>query len=125
MIPQPPEPKIFIVDDDPLVRRALVRAFQSFTCKVIETGESTKVLDIWKSSRPDILLLDVLMPGLSGPQILAQADRNLKLSTKVVLMSAYSGVHNEVQEDRTVNLFLTKPFEDIFQTAESILRLVL
>ena len=65
------------------------------------------------------------MPGLSGPQVLQEIDIQIRNSTKVVLISAYTGEHNmDTALKMGADLFIPKPFDDIFyvvETAEKLL----
>lgn len=103
-----------IIDDEPLVRRSLKRALEMKKHKVTEASDGTAGLEIWKTQKPDVVFLDVLMPGLSGPQVLQEigTDRG---SAKVLLISAYSGDYNlETAQKMGADLFVAKPFEDVF-----------
>jgi two-component system, response regulator PdtaR len=113
--------KILIVDDEPLVRKSLSRACRSRGHEVLEAGDGTQGLQTWLAERPELVFLDVLMPGLSGPEVLREIDRQAGVSggevlkQKVILMSAYSGEHNiETAQQMGADLFIPKPFEDIF-----------
>ncbi len=106
--------KILIVDDEPLVRKSLSRACRSRGHEVIEACDGSEGLSLWGTSAPDLVFLDVLMPGLSGPELLREAGP-IKGKAKVILMSAYSGEHNIVTAQQLgADLFIPKPFEDIF-----------
>ncbi len=105
--------KILIVDDEALVRRSLGRAFRSKKYEVIEAVDGTEGLKLWKSSQPDLVFLDVLMPGLSGPEVLREMGSSR--CGRVILMSAFAGEHNmETAIEMGADLFVGKPFEDIF-----------
>ncbi len=105
--------KILIVDDEALVRRSLSRAFKSKGYEVMEAVNGIEGLQFWKSWTPDLVFLDVLMPGLTGPEVLKEIGLNS--SSKVILMSAFSGEHNmQTAQQMGANLFVPKPFEDIF-----------
>lgn len=105
--------KILLVDDEPLVRRSLSRVLKSKGHEVIEANDGIEGLEKWKSLNPDLVFLDVLMPGLSGPEVLREIG--LEKKAKVILMSAYAGEHNmETALQMGADLFLPKPFEDIF-----------
>lgn len=114
--------KVLIIDDEPLVRRSLHRAMQSRGHEVLEAEDGEQGLKVWKSMDPDLIFLDVLMPGKTGPQLLQEMGRT---RAKVILMSAYSGDHNiETATKMGADLFIPKPFEDIFaivQKAEEML----
>jgi CheY-like chemotaxis protein len=106
--------RVLIVDDEPLVRRSLRRAFESHGHEVIEAADGHLAVECWPEFKPEIVLLDVLMPGLSGPEVLKTlgSDRG---RARVILMSAYSGDYNlESAKKMGADLFCPKPFEDIF-----------
>ena len=128
---------ILIVDDEPLVRKSLGRACRARGHEVAEAVDGTEGLHKWLTQTPDIVFLDVLMPGLSGPELLAAviAQKGMLAPSKVILISAYSGEHNlaksrpEVATPAQANsggmqpapagdsfdLFIPKPFADVFE----------
>ncbi|MGZ3772825.1 MAG: response regulator [Pseudobdellovibrionaceae bacterium] len=105
--------KVLIVDDESLVRRSLSRALKSRGYEVLEASNGNEGLEIWKSWQPDLVFLDVLMPGMTGPEVLKEINGHTQ--AKVVLMSAFSGEHNiQTAQQMGAHLFVPKPFEDIF-----------
>lgn len=107
--------KILVVDDEPLVRRSLKRILEgSYT--VYEAEDGLKGLNLWKEHQPDLVILDVLMPGLSGPQVLMEISQEERKKAKVVLISAYSGEY-DLDKAKTLgfDLFIPKPFDDVFR----------
>lgn len=123
--------KILIVDDEPLVRKSLGRAFKAKGHDVIEAVDGGEGLQRWtemlasRTTEPDIVLVDVLMPGLSGPELLHAIRPKLEgWRGRVILMSAYSGEHNVTTAQQLgADLFVPKPFDDVFalvKTAEEL-----
>lgn len=126
--------KVLIVDDEPLVRKSLVRAFRAKGHDVSEAVDGTEGFRIWKEgleagTAPDLILVDVLMPGLSGPELLKEIRPYLTAAKpawtgRVILMSAYSGEHNvTIAQELGADLFIPKPFDDVFvlvKTAEDL-----
>lgn len=107
--------KILVVDDEPLVRRSLKRVLETSGYQVFEAVDGKQGLNMWKETAPDLVFLDVLMPGLSGPQVLAELDINVRSRAKVILISAYSGEYNlDSAKSLGADHFIPKPFEDIF-----------
>lgn len=105
--------KVLIVDDEVLVRRSLGRALKGKGFEVMEAVDGTEGLQVWKTWQPDLVFLDVLMPGLTGPEVLKEVGSDSK--AKVILMSAFSGEHNmQTAQQMGADLFVPKPFEDIF-----------
>lgn len=113
--------KLLIIDDEPLVRRALERAFMREGFEIRQAEDGLSGLKVWREFIPDVVLLDVLMPGLSGPQLLEKLSFDERAKAKVILMSAFTG---EWSEDKTFELgaagFLPKPFENIFEVVKTV-----
>ncbi|MCB0421956.1 MAG: response regulator [Bdellovibrionales bacterium] len=106
--------KVLIADDEDIVRRSLVRVCRGKNWDISEAKNGEEALKIWLEFEPDLVYLDVLMPGLSGPQVLKElGDRR---QSKVILISAYSGEYdNQTIHSLGADLFIQKPFQDIFE----------
>ncbi|MBX2988617.1 MAG: response regulator [Bdellovibrionaceae bacterium] len=106
--------KILIVDDEVLVRRSLERVVRKQGHEVWEAADGVDGLSKWREHDPDLVFLDVLMPGLTGPQVLEEIGPSRR--AKVILMSAYLG-QEKISEGSVlaVDMFLPKPFEDVFE----------
>ncbi len=117
--------KILIIDDEPLIRRSLSRAFVSKSHETKEAEDGLVGLQMWQSWDPDLVFLDVLMPHLTGPQVLEEMKRiKPDFKNKVILMSAFSGIHNmESALQMGATLFIAKPFDDIFKIVDKAVNL--
>ncbi|HEY8269867.1 MAG TPA: response regulator [Pseudobdellovibrionaceae bacterium] len=105
--------KILIIDDEPLVRRSLGRALKSHGHDIFEAEDGLQGLNLWREQKPELIFLDVLMPKMTGPQVLIEIGS--ERTGKVILISAFSGEHNmETATQMGADLFVPKPFEDIF-----------
>ena len=114
--------RVLIVDDEPLVRRSLSRAFTSKGHHVVCADQGLLGLDLWRNDPPDAVILDVLMPGLTGPQVLKSIEVEIRKKSVVILVSAYAGAENDFPTE--VDLFLPKPFEDVFFVVQETERLM-
>lgn len=113
--------KVLIIDDEPLVRRSLGRALTVAGYEVAEAKDGLEGLRLWQEQKPQVIFLDVLMPGLSGPEVLSKIDIGLRRHCYVILISAYSGGYNlESAKELGADLFIPKPFEDIFSLVEKV-----
>ncbi len=107
--------RILIVDDEPLVRRSLKRALESQGHQVFEAVDGKQGLAMWQLEKPELVFLDILMPGLTGPQVLAEVSSEIRHMSKVILISAYSGEYSlDSAKSLGADHFIPKPFEDIF-----------
>jgi two-component system, LuxR family, response regulator FixJ len=105
-------PTVFIVDDDPAVRQALMTLVRSMRLQA-ETYESAQqFLDAFDTARPGCVLLDVRMPGISGLGLLEQFNRE-EIPLPAIVMSAYGDVPMVVRAMKAGALnFLEKPCRD-------------
>lgn len=109
--------KVLVIDDEPLVRRALGKALRLRGHEVFEAVDGEDGLTQWRSIDPDLVFLDVLMPKKSGTEVMAEIGHARK--AKVILMSAFAGGHNvEQTQNSGADLFLAKPFENVIEVVK-------
>lgn len=110
--------KVLVVDDEVIVVRALTRAFQVKGHQVESAQSGEEGLEKWLQGEPDVLLLDVVMPGLTGPQVIEEYMKRhggLKNGAKVILMTAHSSVKGREEALQLgADDFIQKPFDDVF-----------
>ena len=107
--------KVLIIDDEPILRRALERAFLARGHEVYVASGGVEGMDLWRSYPPDLVMLDVLMPDLNGPQVIERLGRDAGESY-VVLMSAFTGDFDSQKAIQYgAHEFLSKPFNDVFE----------
>ena len=104
--------KVLIVDDEPLVRLSLEKVFCRSGHEVFVAVDGNDGVEKWREVEPDVVVIDVLMPGLTGPEVISKVDQ--KKPVVVALISAYSGDYNpESVKSLGADLFIEKPFENI------------
>jgi len=107
--------KVLVVDDEPLVRLSLRRSLEKRGHQVREAEDGQVGREIWLSWSPDLVYLDVLMPRLSGPDLLKSVSVTPERAGKVILMSAFTGEYDlNKAKALGADLFVLKPFADIF-----------
>lgn len=117
--------KFLVIDDEPLVRRSLARALKARGHDCTEAADGETGLKVWENENPSGVFVDVLMPGLSGPEVVksARSNQQLKKST-IALISAFSGDDSEkLAADCGADLFIAKPFADIFEVVDRVVKL--
>lgn len=117
--------KFLVIDDEPLVRRSLARAVKARGHECIEAADGEEGLRLWESESPKGVFVDVLMPGLSGPEVVRRAREMAGLqSTFIALISAFSGDDSEkLALECGANIFIPKPFADIFEVVDRVVKL--
>ena len=101
-------PTVLVVDDEPTIR-ALVRATLSASYEVIEAANGAVALRIAAEVRPDAVLLDVALPGLSGLEVCHRLRTTLP-GTQVLLIT---GVQPDVRAAAKAGAagLIMKPFD--------------
>jgi len=103
--------KLLLIEDDPSMQTTLQRTLGRRQIDVRICGDGAQALAQWQALEPDVVALDLSLPGLDGLQVLAQA-RAAGLRTPVLLLTARGTVG-----DRIVGLnagaddYLPKPFD--------------
>lgn len=84
--------KILIIEDDKSLIKALGIAFSVADFSVTTVSNGLEALDKIKRSKPDVILLDILMPKLNGFSFLEQIRQNEKIKDiPVIIFSNYGG----------------------------------
>src|SRR5438309_3125754 len=105
-------PNILLVDDEPGMLRYIRTLLEVDDYKVATASTGEEAVDrVQKGLQPDLVLLDLLMPGIDGLQTLEQL-RQLQPSVKVVMLSCVNDTRKVVQAMRLgAHDYLTKPFQ--------------
>lgn len=102
-----------LVCDNEEALRALVRAtFVGGDYRIVEARDGDESLDLARSVRPDLILLDVMMPGRSGLEVLAELRADPKLAeTPVIMLTARAQLSDQdAARAAGADHFLAKPF---------------
>jgi two-component system response regulator AtoC len=101
---------ILIVDDEALTVRTIGRALESEGFEVFLAMSGEEALATLAEEKPDLALLDVVLPGINGIEVLRQAKK-LSPATIIVMMSAYHVVDRAVEAMKLGAYdYLIKPF---------------
>jgi DNA-binding response OmpR family regulator len=103
---------ILICEDDQNLRQ-LVRAVLGDAYKFLEAHDGDEALEVALRARPDLIILDLMLPGRSGLDVLDQLRAQLpsgKTRTRVIVMSAW-GHADEAALRAGADRFVPKPFE--------------
>ncbi len=118
--------KILIVDDDAATAERIAQELKEagHACAVCTSGRD--VLDIAKKESLDLLVLDVMLPDVSGFEVCRQIRRDSSLDTLPVLILSAMDNPEEVQHglEQGADDYVTKPFElhQVTQRIEALLR---
>jgi CheY-like chemotaxis protein len=107
-----PEKQILVVDDDPLIARLLKEPLEKAGYSVKVASHGLEALQTVKDRRPDLIILDILMPMLDGFKTarLLKFDKRFKDIPIIVLTSRATEGERKIGEQVGANEFLLKPF---------------
>src|SRR5208337_4222006 len=104
------EAKILVADDEETHRSILSRLMMNEGFEVVTAGDGKDTLDSIASHRPDVVLLDLMMPGMNGMQVL-NLVKEKDLDLPVIMITGYADVPGAVEAMRTgAHDYLAKPF---------------
>ena len=101
---------ILIVEDDPIMQKTLQRAFTRERYGVVVAGDGQTALDLFRSERPLAVVLDLILPAISGRE-LCESFKNLSGEIPIVVCSAITEVADKVLLlEMGADDYVTKPF---------------
>lgn len=104
--------RILICDDEPLLRE-LMRVALVGDYEIAEAGTVDEALEAVRAFRPDVALIDVMMPGGSGLEIVRELAHNPALRhARSVVVSAFAGDSDRREaQEAGADAFVAKPFD--------------
>jgi len=116
--------RVLVVEDDPAIRRGVVAALSFAGYKVLEAADGPRGLSLAETAEVDLVLLDVVLPGTDGLEILRRV-RESRPTRPVILMTARAA-----EDDRVGGLaagaddYVVKPFSvrELLARVEAVLR---
>lgn len=117
------ELRVLVVEDDPLVRRLLDSMLEAEGYKVLAVGDGSAALDAAPSFKPDIVLIDVGLPGISGVDV----ARRLRQTGEVPIIFVTAADSAEAIHDgfrMGADDYIVKPFdpEEVSWRVRAVLR---
>lgn len=116
---------VLIVDDEKMVRDAVSAYLSKMGCDILQADNGQDALQIYRENKVDFVILDLMLPGMSGEEICRQIRQESKVP--IIMLTAKS------QEDSVLDGFrigaddyVTKPFsvKELYARMEAVLRRV-
>ena len=122
--PRTPEARLLVVDDEPNIRELLSASLRYAGFEVATAADGQQALTVAAQFRPDLLVLDVMMPGLDGFGVVRRLRQN-GTQTPVLFLTA-----RDAAEDKVSGLtlggddYVTKPFslDEVLARIRAVLR---
>jgi two-component system alkaline phosphatase synthesis response regulator PhoP len=117
-------PRILVADDEPALLRLLefVLGRRGYVIQGVTNGNAA--IEVLKTESPELVILDVMMPGLDGYEVLTFIRETPRLEGLPVVMLTARAQLDDIQRGLTLgaDAYLAKPFdpEELFSVVESV-----
>ncbi|MCM2325082.1 MAG: response regulator [Candidatus Woesearchaeota archaeon] len=119
--------KILIVDDEPHILELIKAVLEVEKFEIITATNGVEALKKLEAVTPDLVILDMMMPGMSGREVCESIRKNPKTKNQKVIfltVARFSETGKKVLDDMKVSDYITKPFEtkDLVTRINSVLK---
>ena len=119
--PNPPTPRALVVEDDPAIRRLVEKLLTRRKIEIETVTDGHTAIDRLRANRYSILILDLMVPGLNGFEIIDVIKRE-QIPIPIAVVSAVSQQALNKLDLDVVKLVISKPF-DVDEFTNAILSL--
>jgi len=102
--------RVLAIEDDPAVQRALRRTFETAGFDITIAADGTSAMDVFRSTSPRMVILDLRLPGRSGQDICREIKRQAPAVPILVLSAASDVVDKVLLLELGADDYVTKPF---------------
>ena len=117
---------ILVVEDSADLNLALCEILASYGYRVLSAHDGYEALDVLRSERPDVILCDIMMPGMDGYTLLqhTRADVDLRTLPFIFLTALSSTADQRRAKEIGIEDYLTKPIDsgDLVVAIENVLQ---
>lgn len=103
---------IMVLEDEPLMLRLLRAELEPTGYRVTSVENGTAALEIVENDPPDLVICDLVVPGIDGIQLITRLRRDFNYKAPVLVVSAHADAkHRQAARDAGADVFLAKPVE--------------
>lgn len=104
--------RILIADDEPSIRQLVAFTLRRRGYTIVEAEDGATALDLIRRESPDLVVLDVMMPGMSGIAVVQEMMSDAATAEIPVILLSAKGQGVEIEEGLAsgARLYLVKPF---------------
>lgn len=117
--------KVIIADDERALRMLIAGTLEIGNYEILEADNGIDALELVKQEKPDLIILDVMMPGMTGYEVCKRIKTDSDISdTKVLILTAKGQQSDkEAAWEAMADIYLAKPFSpmELLSTVEEIL----
>ena len=115
--------KFLVVDDEKGVSDQLKEFLENRGYKAFATTDGEKALELARNEKPNIVILDIRMPGLSGIDVLRELKK-INPKIRVIMLTGYADdTTRNISKELGASNYMTKPynFDEILQVARKLI----
>lgn len=116
-----------IVDDEDSLRKLMVMRFEQEGFRVLSAGNGNDGWTLAEKEKPDVVILDIIMPGLHGFEVLQRIRQNPMLDQTVVVMTSAKSYKPDIEAAKKMGAddYCIKPadFDELVATVANHLKL--
>lgn len=117
--------KILVVDDEKALRLLISGTLEIGNYDILEADNGIAALEIVKKERPDLVVLDIMMPGMTGYEVCKRIKNNPDIAgTKILILTAKCQQSDKEEAlEASADFYLSKPFSpaNLLSMVEEIL----
>lgn len=117
---------VMIIEDEPDAAEMFAEMMRANGFRVIKMFSSGPAISMISQERPDVIILDVMMPDISGIEVLRYMRREPKLASIPVIIVSAKTMPSDIKAglDAGASMYFTKPvgFRELVQAAEDLTR---
>ena len=108
-------PKVLVCDNEPALRALVRGALELGDYEIVEAHDGDQSVELARSCDPDLIVLDMMMPGRTGLEVLAELRAEDRFAeTPVIMLTARAQAQDRLAAvDAGVSRFLAKPFSPL------------
>lgn len=115
---------VLVVDDEMVLRMLIVDSLEELNCQVDEAEDGMEAIEKINENDYDIMILDYMMPELTGIEMLKKVDSESIKDTYVLMLTAKAQEKDQLQaKEAGVDYFMKKPFSpmELYQIVEELI----
>lgn len=117
--------KVLLIDDNPVILEMLQRRLRREGYQAITCTESVRAVEICREEKPDLVVLDILMPGKNGWEIMQDMAADPSIASVPVIISTVKNRPEDVERGKELHAadYIAKPyvFSDLLEKIVKVL----
>ena len=105
--------KILTVDDSQTIRSIIKQVLKGYKCEILEAASGDEGLEMTQNENPDLIILDIDMPGMNGLEMLMKVrNDDAIMNIPVIMLTSKAKPQNiRIAKELGILAFLSKPFK--------------